>query len=271
MTAVKETGESVCLVGSHNHTEVTGHWTSVRQKYLKSFMLIILKMRCYWLRVASSPGYNSKAHIFAFGHYRKTESGEDEFSKQALHFYKYGNFEPFFFEKFKDLIERYFMNANPKFDYMTLYPTRKQNGFNTYMNDLLRKVSETTGMPYKQILRRNKDIEPNHSLKTFEERKKNVIGSIDVLEDVQGKRLLVVDNTSTTGISLIDVTNQLIAKGATTVVCLCLSLSDKEIEMDFDLNLSLGRQWNVNKIIATFKSKKIQKEAREEWKLAQPR
>ena len=228
-------------------------------------------MRCYLLRVASSPGYNSKVHIFAFDHYKKTDSGNDEFSKQANHFYLYGYFESFFFEKFKDLIERYFMNAKPRFDYMALYPTGKQNNFNPHMDNLLKKVAAATGMPYKEILRRNKDIEPNHSLKTFEERKTNIIGSIDILEDVQGKRILVVDNTSTTGISLIDVTNQVLAKGATAVVCLCLSLSDREIETDFDLNLSLGKQWDVNKIIATFKSKKVPKEAREKWKLAQAR
>ncbi len=226
-------------------------------------------MRCYWLRVASSPGYNSKAQIFALGHYKRADEGEDEFSKQALHFYLYGYFEPFFFEEFKDLIERYFIAAEPKFDYMTLYPTRKQNGFNVHMDGLLKKLSASTGVHYSQILTRNKDIESNHDLKTFEERKKNIVDSIDILEDVKGKRILVVDNTATTGISLIDVTNQLLAKGANTVVCLCLALSDKERETDFDLNLSLGKQWDVNKIITTFKSKKVPKEDRERWKLAQ--
>ena len=225
------------------------------------------KMRCYWLRVCSSPGYAHIAHILGLGHYKKADSGNDEFSRQAIHFYKYGYFEDLFLEQLKDLMERYFMMAVPKFDFMTLYPTRQRNGFNTYMDGLLKKLSALTCMPYRQILTRKKDIKPNHDLKTFEERKNNVADSIELLEDVKGKRVIVVDNTSTTGISLIEVTNQLLAKGASTVVCLCLALSDKEKETDFDLNLS--KKWDINEIITTFKSKKVPKGKIEKWKLAQ--
>ena len=73
-----------------------------------------------------------------------------------------------------------------------------------------------------------------------------------------------MDNVSITGTSLLDINNELIKNGANIVAGICLGLGDIEIETDYDLNPS--KKWNIHEIIGMFKSKKVSKEKREQWK-----
>lgn len=224
-------------------------------------------MDIYLLRVGTSKKlYPEIAHIFGIGYYKPKELGEDDFSKKLIYFYKYGNNLNFFLEKLIDLFKLRFEGDSIRFDYITLYPTRKKDEINPNMENLIKKFSPSINVPYKQILRRNKNIKPNHELKTFEDRKDNVKGSLDVLEDIKGKNIIVLDNTTTTGISLIDATNLLLSKGANNVACVCLGLNYKEKDKDYnDLNKTL----KYSKIIKYFRSPFIPKEKREEWKTKQ--
>lgn len=223
-----------------------------------------MHMSLYIMRVGMSKGfYQEITHIFAIGHYKPKELGEDDFSRKLIYFYKYGNDINFFLEELTELYKLRFEGDSMKFDYFTLYPTRKKDGVNPNMVDLVNKISANVGLPYKQVLRRNKDVKPNHELKTFNERVENVKGSVDVTEDVVGKNILVLDNTATTGISLIDVANLLLSKGAKNVACICLGLSCKEKDTDYnDLNQTL----KYSKISKIFKSPYVPKEKREKWK-----
>lgn len=189
--------------------------------------------------------------------------GKEEYSKKLLYFYKYGNETEFFLNKLVELFNLRFAGDSIKFDYFTLYPSHKKDQINVNMVNLVTKFSKVTGLPYKQILKRNKDIKPSHELKTFEERKENLKSSIDILENVEGKNIIVLDNTTTTGISLIDITNLLIEKGAKNVACICLGLGYKGKDNDWsDLNKTL----KYSKIISVCKCPYVPKEVYEEWK-----
>jgi len=132
-------------------------------------------MNPYLVRVGMSKKlYPEIAHIFSIGHYKPKELGEDDFSRELIYFYKFGNKLNFFLERLIDMFKLRFEGDTIKFDYITLYPTRKKNEINPNMNDLIKKFSQSVNLPYNQILRRNRDIKPNHELRTFEERKDNV-------------------------------------------------------------------------------------------------
>ena len=221
-------------------------------------------MEIFLLRVGTSKKlYPKPAYIFGINHYMPIEMGKEEYSKRLLYFYKYGNEIEFFVQKLVDLFNLRFAGDNIKFDYVTLYPSHKKGHINANMENLVAKFSKLTGLPYKQILRRNTDIRPSHNLKTFEERKENLKSSIEILEVVTGKNVIVLDNTATTGMSLIDVTNLLIEKGAKNVVCICLGLGYKGKDNDWgDLNKTL----KYSKIINVCKGPYVPKEVYEEWK-----
>lgn len=210
--------------------------------------------------------YPNIVHVFAIGHYKPLELGEDDFSKKLIYFYKYGNDFDFFLQNVLDLYNLRFKEDSIKFDYITLYPTREKGKVNPNMEKLVEEVSKQINIPYKQIIRRNRDINPNNQLKTFEERAQNVKGSIDVLEDVNVKNIIVFDNTSTTGISLIDATNLLIEKGANNIVCICLGISYKYRESDWD---DLNKTLKYSRIKKICKTAFISEEKREKWKKEQ--
>jgi len=218
----------------------------------------------YLLRVgASKPDYPNITHIFAIKHYKPKEEGDDEFSKRLIYFYKFGNNLDYFLESLINLYNLRFYGDSIIFDYVTLYPTRKKGEVNPCMAELIKKFSEKTGIPYRQVLRRNRDIRPNHELRTFKERKENVQGSLDVTDDVAKRNIIIFDNTSTTGISLIDAANLLKENGADHVACICLGLGYKEREKDWsDLNKTL----KYSRIIDICKSTFIKKEEIEKWR-----
>jgi hypothetical protein len=217
-------------------------------------------MNMYLLRVGTSKKlYPEIVHIFGIGHYKSKGLGEDDFSKKLIYFYKYGNEPDFFLEKLIDLFNLRFKGDTIQFDCIAVYPTRKKDTINPHMKALAENLSKSVGIPYKQIIRRNKDIKPNHELKTFEERAENVKGSIDITEDVAGKNIIILDNTTTTGISLIDAANLLLEKGARNVVCICLGLGYKNKDSDWnDLNKTL----KYSRIKAICRSPFVPKEKR---------
>lgn len=221
-------------------------------------------MKVFLLRVGISKElYPRPAYIFGVGHYIPMEVREDEFSRKLIYFYKYGNEPEFFLEKFVDLFKLRFLEDTVKFDYITLYPTHEKDKINPHMENLVRNLSKGTGLPYKQILRRNRNIEPTHKLKTLNERKDNVMNSIDILEDVTGKNIIVLDNTTTTGISLIDVTNLLLEHGARNIACVCLGLGYKGKDSDWtDLNKTL----KYSRVIKVCKGPYVPNEIHEKWK-----
>ena len=217
-------------------------------------------MNLFHLRVGNSPKYYpSRILIFGLGHYISVETKNDDFSQKLIYFYKYGNNLNLLLDLLKEMYALRFKDDFIKFDYMTLYPTRNKNTLNPYMDELLMKLSKELNLPSKKILQRNKDIKPNHELKTFEERVSNLKESIEVLEDVTGKNIIIFDNVSTTGISLIYAGNILLEKGAKEVVGICLGLSNKEAIHDWS---DLNKTFKYQRIKELCKSPFIPKELR---------
>lgn len=215
----------------------------------------------YLYRVAQSHFYERNAYIFALDHYVPRDDREDDFSKKLVHFYNYGNDDQleYFMNHFIKLFRMRFSQDERDYGSITLYPTHEKDELNENMETLIKGVAAATGIDYNQILRRNETISPSHELDSVEERKENVEGSVDVTEDVSGKTIIVVDNVSISGISLIDVTNLLYEEGAETVVCACLGLSEKGAEGDYDdLNHTMG----AKRILDIFQTPYIPEEER---------
>lgn len=222
-------------------------------------------MTQFYLRVCTAKKhYNYIFHVFGIGHYVRHKVASDEYSRKINNFYLYGNDKQDFLDALIEFFKKYISNAKPTFDCITLYPTHKKDKLNEHMISLLNGFSEATGLKYKQILRRNRTIKENHKLGSVEERRDNVAGSIDILEDVKDKNILIMDNVSITGTSLLDIGNELVKSRAKIVAGICLGLGDIEIETDYDLNPS--KKWDIYEIMAVFKSKKVSKEKREQWK-----
>ncbi len=217
------------------------------------------------MRVCRSTKFPDLAvHVFAIGHYRYLDKGEDEFSKKMIYFYKHGNDIDYFLSRLVDIYNIFFKKDEDKlkFDIITLVPTHEKDVLNQNMKTLMDKLSVDIGIPYEQILARNRTIKQQHELKNFEERYENQLDSIDITRDVKGKNILLLDNIVTTGITIECIAHMLKAKGAKNVLSLALGLSEMLKKSDYYLD---GKMLLFD-LITKFRSPKISKSIREEYK-----
>lgn len=193
-------------------------------------------MAVYWYRGEKCKICNNPIPVFALGHYVPTKDGEDLFSRNSLYFYKYGYYESDFFNMF---VELYKTRNDINFDMVCLVPTSEKDTYNNHLSELITKFSQEINVPYVKLLIRNRSIKKQHELYTKEERIANVKDSISISEnqDVAGKNILVIDNTSIYGSHAKEIHRLLIhEKKANNCVFMCIALGIKAKDADFDIN-----------------------------------
>ena len=201
-------------------------------------------------------------HAFAISHYINLKKGNDEFSKKLLDFYFNGNNADFFMQGLVDIYKLVFEKDKIRFDIITLIPGHESGSANQMMKLLAERFSAAVGIPYEQVLFRNRTVKQNHEINNVKGRYENMKDSIDVTKNVKGKNIILMDNTIISGMSAVYITKILKERGAGNVVCLSLGFSDTEKEKDYWLD---GKML-VSTLMSKFKGSKISKSEREEYK-----
>ena len=82
------------------------------------------------------------------------------------------------------------------------------------------------------LLRKNRHTKPQSELKTESERRANVLGAYKVCGDtqVEGRRILLVDDVMTTGATLSECARVLLTAGAAEVVCVTLAMAGEDVQ-----------------------------------------
>jgi hypothetical protein len=168
--------------------------------------------------------YRNNCPVLALDEYKK-DKGEDEFSRRQVWFYVYGEdeIEEEFHDGLKSLIESHFIEDDINWDLMTLYPTHVKNEVNPHMKTLIKSLASETGIKYDQVLKRNRTIEENHEIDSVKSKIVNLEGSIDV-EELNGENVILVDNITLSGTSMLHGANKLLENGAENVFGLCLGI-----------------------------------------------
>lgn len=168
--------------------------------------------------------YRNSCPVIALEEYKK-DRGEDDFSRKQVWFYVYGDeeIEEEFFSDLKEMIKARFVDDEIDWDMMTLYPTHVEGEINPHMQSLLRRISSDVGIDYQQVLSRNQTIDENHELEDTKAKVVNLEGSIDVKE-FDAKNVILVDNISLTGTSMLHGAEELIRNGAENVFGICLGM-----------------------------------------------
>jgi len=166
----------------------------------------------FYYRSIKCKSCNDWIPIFALGHYKPTDQGEDTFSKRCIGFYNLGYSSSLFLNAFVDL----FNSRNDiKFDFVCIIPTHVAGEYNKHLVSLVQNFSKQMNIPYLQVLNRTKTINEQHKLK-YEDRVKNLKDSIIIPEEyaekIKGKSILIIDNTSTTGVTINEVNDLLVHK-----------------------------------------------------------
>jgi len=82
---------------------------------------------------------------------------------------------------------------------------------------LAKEIARQTDLPYVTLVKRRRDGKPQKNL-TREERMKNLKGAFELLDDVAGLRVILVDDLVTTGAGMCEVGKLLKSKGAVEVL-----------------------------------------------------
>lgn len=184
------------------------------------------------------------AHIFSLNYYKKSSSGEHDFSRKQAWFYVYGDedIRNEFATDITEMVDSLFVKDKEKWDVITTYPTYVKNKVNSNLNCLVKQVSENTGIRNEQLLRRKHTIRESHELNSVREKIINLEGSINVEGDVRGKNVILVNNISLSGVSLMHATDMLKEAGANKVACVCLGVDYQKNEEDYEFTDETAHQ-----------------------------
>lgn len=170
--------------------------------------------------------FRNQCPVLALDEYKK-DQGQHEFSRKQVWFYVYGDeeIEEEFHKGLKSLLESRFIDDEIDWDLMTLYPTHVQGEVNQHMQMLLKGLASEIDIKYDQVIERTKTVQENHEIDTDKAKALNLEGSIET-KDVEGKNVILVDNISLSGISLLHGAEEMLNNGANNVFGVCLGMGE---------------------------------------------
>jgi ComF family protein len=109
-----------------------------------------------------------------------------------------------------------------------LAPSRRRSRGYNQATMLAQELSQSTGLPVTDALRRVGHAKPQATSASAEERRANVVGAFEANRraDVTDHRVLIVDDVATTGATLNACAEALLAAGAAEVIGLTLARED---------------------------------------------
>lgn len=132
-----------------------------------------------------------------------------------------------------NLLFSYFQRLNLKDDYIIIYPQAyflksASRGYN-HMFLIAREFSKLTGFCVEdKLIKKKKYTKPQYSAKN---RKKNIKGSFEIndklTEKLKNKKLLLIDDITTSGATLDEIIGCLKDKGFKDIICLTIAKAGK--------------------------------------------
>lgn len=204
--------------------------------------------------------------IFGIGHHDLKGSNDIDSNKSkfSYQFYKDGEHFDYFLTRIRDFYEKR-CRGDIDFDYLTIVPTHHINKFNENMIKLCNALSKELKIQNSlDIIKRIKEAKPLHKIQEKEERMKINKETLKISIDVNGKNILVLDNTSTSGSTAQILFHMFKENGANNIIFIVLGLGTKYgTAGDFDINCTQSDK--ISMIIKRFHGTKISKVDRDSY------
>ncbi len=140
--------------------------------------------------------------------------------RKCLHRYKFGGKSSYAAPLAQ--IMQHVLPEDQSFDLITFVPTNAKNvkrrGFH-HTGLLAKELSALTGIPCAELLIKTRSTKPMHGLHPAQ-RRANILGAVSPaapMEEIAGKRILLVDDLITTGSTLSECARVLMSQGAAGV------------------------------------------------------
>lgn len=145
--------------------------------------------------------------------------------RRRLHALKFNN-KPAFARSFAQAVDCKLILA-ARYDLVTAVPMHRQRYIQRGYNQaelLAKEIAALQRLPCRQLLKRDQATKPQHTLGK-QARRTNVAGAFSIIGNVEGLKVLVVDDILTTGSTLGAVARCLVNAGASQVDALVVAVS----------------------------------------------
>ena len=188
----------------------------------------------YLYRKLNSEYFENTVYIFGLDHYQRDSKGEDDFTRKLVWFYIYGDQEiqEELFNDMFDLLEEIFVKDSTRWDYLVPYPSHIKGKINPHMSELVSDLSGESGIEYNELVRRTQTVEENHEIYSMKKKVVNLRDSLEIEGNVKGKNLILFDNVSLSGSSLMHAVDFLKENGAGKIACVCPGLGTERKDKD---------------------------------------
>ncbi len=179
------------------------------------------KQTAHWPRFYGSLRVNVFAPELYFPERVKTD---DEYSNQIRRG-KHSDNSAFFFPKLSKLFEQVLAEFKPNL--ITAIPKHDADTCSVTMLKLAEKLSNKSGIPTEKLIKRKKATKKLTECATAEERYAAIQDTLGLSRPLKGEKcILLLDDTRTTGMTLLECAKILKKGGATDVVALCLGINE---------------------------------------------
>ncbi len=161
--------------------------------------------------------------VFAPAFYFKEEIRKDLYSRNIIEG-KAKDLSSYFLEQVKEV----FTKLPFKPHIIVMVPSHTIGNFSPTLNTLAIHLSHEYTIPYANVITRIRQGKKQTLCSGLEERHQQVDGAFKVdstLYSMKDLKVVLLDDTKTTGLSLLECAKELKASGATTVVALCLGIN----------------------------------------------
>ena len=158
--------------------------------------------------------------VFAPHFYYSLSTKKDDYSRQIV-FGKKTDLSDYFFEEVKSVLSQ--IPFKP--DLFIIVPSSKMLKFSPTILGLGRKLSKEFNIPFKRSIKRIRERTKLTDCSNQEERYASVSGSFRVTRKLKGEKIVLLDDTRVSGVTLLECTKILKEAGASDVAAVCLGIN----------------------------------------------
>jgi predicted amidophosphoribosyltransferase len=161
-----------------------------------------------------------QVQVFAPRFYYSKVQRKDEYSKQVV-FGKNQDLSDYFFARIKKL----FLKLPIKPTLIIVLPSSRMGKFSPTLLALAKNLSDAFGIENDNIIERIKEGKKLTTCSNNDERHEAIKDSFKVNRNIEGKKVVLLDDTKTTGGTVLECAKELRAAGASEVVAVCLGIN----------------------------------------------
>jgi predicted amidophosphoribosyltransferase len=113
-------------------------------------------------------------------------------------------------------------------DLIVTVPSSKLNDYSVTMLELGKRLSKILGIKNKNIIKRTKTIRKQTDCNDYDQRHSAVDGVFKVTKHLDGEKVVIMDDTRTSGMTILECAKMLKEAGASKIIAVCLGITGEK-------------------------------------------